>query len=775
MTNNKKKRKKVDDDAVSTIRNFLFKYIPYWPVFIFCILFALFAGWFYAKTRVPQYLTTASLMLKDEKKGTADGQTVNALNQLSEKKIIENEIEVILSRTLMTQVVNRLHLYASYFEADKFTPKSAYSSTPVKIVVSDPQTIKDTKKIEFTFNEKDSIVSIGFQKYPLDSFVTTQYGRLKFIANKSKTRTSESQLSFSLSQPKSIVSSILQNLSASPSTKLTTVLALSLASPDQKEGEDILNELIIVYDKATIDEKNRLASNTLKFIDERLKIVEDELKQIESDEQSYKSNTGSVDIGTQGQLFLKNVSDIDQQMSEINLQLSVLNEVEKSVKTNLSKEGIVPSTLGLKDTRLPEMLTKLYDLELTYEKQKNSYGENHPSLLAVNDQIVKIKSGLNENIKSQRASLEASKLNLASTNNSYSTILQSIPKKERDLINISRQQSTKSAQYAFLLQKKEESELSHRINIGDTRVIDEAEAEIYPFNPNKKKIYAISFLAGLLLPIGIISLKELFNRKILFRQEIENLLDFPIVGEISFNKSKNPIVVEKGKRTFIAEQFRRVRASLGYLGDSSGKKKILVTSSISGEGKSFVSLNLAVSLALTGKKVVLVELDLVNPSLSSKLNVSYDQGASDYLSGKQEPVQVIKHLPSLNENLFYIPAGNLPENPSELLMTNKLKELLAYLESSYDVIIIDSAPASLLSDAYVISPLCDLTLYVIKHKFTPKSYLERLQEEIETGNTLNDMKIIFNGILSRGFIKNGYGYGYGYGYIHDDSKKIKKK
>ena len=267
----------------------------------------------------------------------------------------------------------------------------------------------------------------------------------------------------------------------------------------------------------------------------------------------------------------------------------------------------------------------------------------------------------------------------------------------------------------------------------------------------------------------------MLNNKITFRHEIENLTSFPIIGEVAFDNSKEPMVIQEGKRTFIAEQFRRIRTSLAYLGVShAGKKRVLVTSSLSGEGKSFVALNLALSLALTGKKVILLELDLANPSLSTKLEVDYEQGVSNYLLGECEPEDVIKRT-TANNNLFFLPCGTLPDNPSELIMNERLKELLNYLEEIFDYVVIDSAPASLLSDAYVLSPMCHATLYVVKHKFTPKVYLERLEQE-NSVNQLMNVGIIFNGIKSRGFSKNGYGYGYGYGYIHDNSgKKAREK
>ena len=503
-------------------------------------------------------------------------------------------------------------------------------------------------------------------------------------------------------------------------------------------------------------------------------MVEQDLSEIEKKAQNYKASNSAVEIGTQGRLYLESQVATDNQLTDINLQLSSLDEVKKYVLSKENAAGTVPSIQGLKDPMLPDLLNKKYQLELEYEKLKKTTGENNPMVTSIKDQITKITPSLIENIENQKKNLESSKLNVSSANNSYSSMLHSIPQKERELIDISREQSIKSNLYSFLLQKKEESDLAHAINISDTRIIDNAQATLLPVSPNKTMVYAIALVLALCLPIGLLAIKDMFNKKILYRQEIEKLTNAPIIGEIAHNNSKDAVVIQEGKRTFIAEQFRRLRASLGYLGGKSGKKKILVTSSLPKEGKSFVSLNLALSLALTDKRVILLELDLSNPSLSNKLNVKHEKGASNFLNGELEPEDIIKRT-SAHKNLFFIPAGTLPENPSELLLTEKLKELLSYLEDVFDVIIIDSAPASLLSDAYVLSPMCDTTLYVVKHGFTPKSYLERLDEDNTSENQLTNMKIVFNGIRSRGFMKNAYGYGYGYGYIHNNSVKTKKR
>ena len=757
----------------SAFSDVLFKYVPYWPIFIAFMIVSLFAAWFYLRITPPKYEITASILIKDEKKGSSEGETINSLDQLSRKKIVENEIEIFRSRTLMQQVVNNLHLYASLFEEDKLIPKSAYTTSPIIVEAISPEEIVPVDKVYFQYNAADSQVVMGSKKYPINKPVETDFGSFRFIPNPKQIGKPLNPLYFSLSNPKKVTSGLLAGLTATASTKLTSILTLKIRDTDPRQGEDILNELIAVYNHASLDEKNKLATNTSSFVQKRLREVEGELSEIEKKAQGYKSTQGAVDISTQGQLFLKSVNETDQKLADVDLQLSVLNEVEKYVKNKESEGGIVPSTMGLKDGMLPDLLNKLQTKELEYEKLKRTTAENNPILVSIRDQINKIRPGLLENIRNQKASLEASKLNLYSTNNSYSTVLQSIPQKERELIDISRQQAIKSNLYAFLLQKLEESELSHRSTIIDTRIVDKAEASLEPVSPRSKLIYVVAFILAFAVPAGFVSLKEFLNRKILFRHEIEGLTSTPIIGEISLDKSKEQLVIQQGKRTFIAEQFRRMRTSLGYVGGNAGKKKILITSSLSGEGKSFVAANLALSLALTDKKVVLLELDLANPSLSNKLDVNYDEGVSSYLQGECEPEQIIKRT-TISDNLFFVPSGPLPDNPSELLMSEKLQELLSYLDIAFDIIIIDSAPASLLSDAYVLSPMCDVTLYVVKHKFTPKSYLERLDEENEV-NQLKNLRIVFNGIQSRGFTKNGYGYGYGYGYIHNNNSRKKKQ
>ncbi|MBS1928120.1 MAG: polysaccharide biosynthesis tyrosine autokinase, partial [Bacteroidetes bacterium] len=553
----------------------------------------------------------------------------------------------------------------------------------------------------------------------------------------------------------------LQSLAAAASSKLSTVVNLQYQDVNPKRASDVLNALIYEYELHAIEDKNTLARNTLAFVDERLDMVTKDLGQIEGKLQQYKSGRGAVDISTQGQMYLQNVSSNDQKLGETNLQLSVLDQVDNFINNNNSS-GVMPSTFGVNDPTLSGMLERLHNAELEYTKLKATVGENNPKLVELRNQIAEMQPAIKQNIESQRKSLLAAKQSLQSTNSSYSSMLSTVPLKERELLDISREHGIKSSIYTFLLQKKEETELSLASAVSNSRIVDNAVTDKDPVSPKKKLIYVIALFAGMGICFLFITIRETFTGKILYRKEIEKLTTIPVIAEVAFEKTKDPIVVKHGKRSFVIEEFRKLRTSLSFLGVGSQHRKILVTSSISGEGKSFIAANLAVSIALTGKKVVLVDLDLNVPTQSKIWGVNYEFGISDYLRGQKYPEEIIKKLPGY-EDLFFIPSGSLSENPSELLLNGKVNELIDYLDNSFDMVIIDTSPVVLITDAYILSEMCDATLYVMRHNYTPRMVVKRIDENLEI-NPINNPAIVFNGVKRRGIFRNHYGYGYNYVY-----------
>ena len=767
-----------EENDGTVVQQIASKYLPYWPLFLLATAIALIVAYFYIRYyTVPFYQADATLIIKDEKKGNEESKLVESLDQISAKKIVENEIEIIQSRKIMEDVVKSLGLYAPIYEKGDTYDVLAYTTFPISVIAQYPDSLSSTSEISIQYLDKTREVLLNnIYKYPLDQFLNTPFGRLKFINNKRFAGPGYGkEFYFFIANPKEIAPSFLGGLNVEAASKLSSIVNLSYGDINSTRAEDILNEVIVAYQKSANDEKDALASNTLLFVNERLALVSHDLDSIEKKVQQYKSGNRAVDISMQGQLFLQNVNANDQKLGDVNTQIAVLDQVEKFVKTNSnSKGGIVPSTLGVTDPMLSQLTEQLYTAELEYDKLKKTVGENNPSLVAIADKINKIKPSILSNIQSQRQSLNATKQNIASTNSSYNSLLQTVPNKERQLLDISREQQIKSNLYAFLLQKREESEIAYASAVSNSRIVDYAQASSSPIGPNTKMIYITSVIFFFGLCGAVIFIKEFLTGKVLYRKELESLTSLPILGEVAFNKSKNKIVIEKGKRGFIAEEFRKLRISLSFLGIDSFHKKILITSSISGEGKSFISANLAVSLALTGKKVVIVDMDLNNPTIDKILDVEREAGVTEFLKGKKDPVEIIKHVDA-HENLFFISAGfELPENPSELLSNGKVNELISYLEDTFDLVIVDTSPMVLVTDGYLLTGLCDATLYIVRHNYTPKILLKRIDENNYI-NPINNPAIIFNGVKMRGFFKNSYGYGYDYVYGNKEIQKRVRK
>ncbi|MDF2432578.1 MAG: tyrosine-protein kinase Etk/Wzc [Mucilaginibacter sp.] len=762
-----------EESNSSSMQSYLFKLMPYWPMFLLLIIAGVVGAWFYLQYTTPLYETTARVLIRDEKKGAEDSKAFAALDIISPKKTIDNEIEVFQSLDLMENVVSDLSLYAPVYQEKKFKDVIAYDSSPIVVSTNDLKTLKFGKKIYFTVH--DSNVTINNSRYRLNKLVSTPYGNLIFRRNRHQTAVASAGDSFyfTLLSPKKVAGGLLTNLKVSSANKLSTIIDLDYKDPNPVRGEDVLNDLIKSYNLSIAEEKQGLAANTERFINERLTTVENNLLAIEHKQQSYQSNKGAIDISTQGKLYLENVSSNDQKVSQINMQLSVLKQIESYIKSSNLASGIVPSTIGLDDPGLTGMVKNIYELQLEVESLKKTTGENNPMVVSYMDKIEKIRPQILENLENERQVLLAGKANLTTTNQGYSTQLQAMPETEKTLVDINRELNIESGIYTFLLQKKEETALSFISNQNGCKVVERPESSETPVSPKNKIIYLASSIIMCLIGLGVVSARESFRNKIMYQKDIEDLTQLPVISEISTGTSKDPIVIGNRQRTLIAEQFRRLRTTLNYLGVGGDKKKILITSGISGEGKSFVALNLAISLSLTGKRVIILDFDLNKPSLHNKLNIERGIGITDYLEGKASPESIIQQT-AVNENLFFASAGNLSDSPLELITNNKPQELLTYLDGMFDFIILDAAPVGPVSDAYILSPLCDATLYIIRHAYTPKVFVERLDKN-NTLNKLTNAAIVFNDVSARSIGNYGYGYGYGYVYDNKGNKKSDKK
>ena len=775
-------------NIISVVTNW---YLPYWPLFLILILLGVAGAWAYLKFyAIPVYETNATIMVKDEKKGVDESGTLEALQIYPTKNIVENEIEVIHSRKLMEKVAEQLQLYAPVFEAPDFksgkiNATSAYTTSPVTIIARQPDELKETGDTDVVISvnyispnsaNKENIkeVVINNKAYPLSTWCSTPYGELKFIPNGHQADTATGSLYFHLYKPKNLAPSILANLEVKSANKLSSTIYLTLRDEVPQRGEDILNKLLTNYYRLSIEEKKGTATNSLEFIETRLASVEKELDSIENKIQTFRTNQGVVDLGAQGRMYLDNVGSNDRKIADLSMQIAALDEMERNVKSKENKAGGIPATMGISDPVLSDLMQKLYNARVEYEKMLNTTAENNPYATEVAKEIEQIRPLILEKLQNHRINLEAGKKDLTSISGTYNSMLRTIPQKEKELMNISREQVIKKNIYNFLLEKREQTALANSSAISDSKIVDMAISSELPVSPKKSLVYFIVLAGSIGLAIAFVSAKEMLNKKILFRSEIESLTAVPVVAEISANKENESLLITGSKVSVVAEQFRHLRAAIGLIGRQKDikVKRILITSSISSEGKSYISTNLARSLALAGNKVVLVDLDIRIPKTSAIMGVADKPGVSEFLEGSKEPEEIIEQ--TMDDHLFVIGAGSKKDNSRELILSGRLNKLLAYLNTKFDYVVLDASPIDPVSDSYIFSEFCDITLFIMRHNRTPKTMVQLLDNNNKF-KALKNPHIVFNGIRSRGIMKGMYGYSYGYGYENVYREKETRK
>lgn len=777
---------KKSNDEKNIIALAINTYLPYWPLFLILIVFCLAGAWAYMRfIAVPVYETNATFVVKDEKKGVDESGALEALQIYPTKNIAENEMEVIRSTSLMETVVKELQLYAPVYEDydlkdGKFNVTSAYLTSPVSIIAGNPDELKETGDTDVYFSvnyfnangtahsdngDKAKLKEVVFNNkaYPVNEWCSTPYGQLKFEPNSKRTDTVVGPLFFQLYKPKNITQSILLNLVVNTPNKLSSTIDLTLRDAVPKRAQEILNKLLLTYYNESIEEKKAIAVNTLKFIDARLAGVEREIDSIENKIKTFRTDKSVVDLTEQGKMYLGNVGDNDKKIADLSMQLAAVDEMENYVSSKDNKDGLLPSTLGVADPVLSDLMTKLYNARVEYESLLKTTAENNPYVTTKAKEIEELRPLILEKLKNYRRSMDAGKKNLVAISSNYNSMLNTIPQKEKELMAISRDELSKKTIYSLLLQKREQTALTISSADSDSKIVDMAYTTLLPVSPRKLLFYAGAFVAAIGLGIGKVSLKEMFNRKIMFRSEIEELTNVPVIAELSANKEKESLLESGSRSSLVAEQFRHLRAAIGLCGRKKERsiKRILVTSCIPREGKTYISTNLAASLAMAGNKVVLVDLDIRKPRTSAIMGIDRKAGVAEFLAGSKTPLEII--MTTANENLFVVGAGRSEEDSRELILSGKLDALFAHLSSQFDYVILDAAPIDPVSDSYTFFDCSDITLFVIRHSRTPKDLVQRLDNN-DKFKALKNPRIVFNGIRSRGILKRMYGYNYGYGY-----------
>ena len=745
-----------EDDSID-FQKIIFKYLAHWPWFILSIFVLIVIGFVYLSTFQPLYQITATILIKDQNKGGGI-PSFEELDLFYKAKVVENEIEIIRSFTILEEVVDELNLQVQYAMKAGWKTFELYKNSPVKIEIIAPS--DELFSHSYTLYFEDEYIVFNEKMYPLDALVTELFGSIRITTTAPDSLLStwnfENPLHITFLPKTSIIETLHKNLQVSL-TKNTSVLTLSILSPVPQLGQDIINQLIIAYNKAAIADKNNMAGITLDFISDRLADVEKDLQMAEQNVEKFKVSKRVTDISVESSLSLQNIQQNEAELSKIRTQLDVLQQIEQYVISNSSASAL--PTIEFSDPTLISLISQLSAAETERSKALTSTQPTNPRVRALDDQILTLKGKLIDNIKLLRRSLETTQLNLQADSRRMESVINSIPKKTRELVDITRQQEIINQMYVFLLSKREETAISFAATVADSRIVDPARSTTLPVKP-KKHIVLLAFgLIGLLIPIGVLWILDIFKTTISSKEDLERLLKVPLVGEISFIEQASKIVVFNKMKSLQADQIRNLRTNIEFMRAGGGIKVILLTSDISGEGKSFLTANIGAAFAVTGKKTIILGFDLRKTGLGKIFGIENEEGLSNYLAGQASFEQVIRKT-TFSDNLHLITCGQIAPNPQELLLGDSLTQLLERLKKTYDYLIIDTPPIGLMSDAMILARHADVSLYVVRHNYTPKDRIKHINE-LSSSNHLKNVGVVVNGIKDTNW--NGYGYGYGYG------------
>lgn len=749
-----------------------FYYVKYWKWFLLSAVICLAFAFFYLKTTPPIFNTVSNILIKteDSKSSSMSSAAMKSLGfgGLASSENIEDEVRVISSYTTMRKMVVDLGLYKKY-KLKKFPfDQDLYNSSPVTVDVAyaTVDTLSAPISLELDVDKIGAAkVKIKYGKNELGKFdvkkfpetLKTTIGDLTLSLNQAAIKKDDYSLKIDVFPLNGMTESYMAQVEVGPGSKKSNVIGLSIKDSDNKRAKDVLDKLISLYNIDALDDKNKMAQNTADFIADRISYISKDLGSIEGSIEDYKKKNNIIDIGAETGMTLGMMNSLQQRFVELEIELSLVKMVEDYVSDPRNKYELIPISSNM-PAGIAGVAQDYNGVILERSKLLRSTSESNPAVLLINEQLDLLRKNMNLSIQNVRKGINITKRDWSEKEKMLEGRASNIPRQEREFVEIKRQQQIKAELYIFLLQKLQEAELTLASSTPKAKVIDAAYTNVKPVAPRGMLTLAFALMFGCALPLIILWLRDALRLKLSDITELEKNTSVPILGEICKDKEGRKIVVESGVSTSTAELFRLVRTNLQFVLTNKNEKVILVTSSISGEGKSFFTINLAMSLSLIkDKKVVVVGLDIRNPRLTEYLSLKMKQGITTYLSSDEyAPQDVIFNLPELSPNLSIVPAGPIPPNPSELLLSGRLDSFFEYLRSEFDYILVDTAPVGMVSDTFSLARVSDATIYLYRADYTNKSYL-RLAESVVREEKLKKVSLVMNGTTT----KTGYGYGYG--------------
>lgn len=772
----------------------LIKYISYWKWFILSLIICITIAAIYLRYTLPKYEVKTSVLFKDDSKGSGSVE-MNVFNDMSiitQKNNIDNILELLKNSVIIEKTVTELGLYTSYTSINtipliqktginryfpnfgRYREKVLYGDEcPVLISLPDSTLKYFTGQVVFevlmhpyglyefsgTYAEKKFNIKASFS----DKKVMLPFGVVNIKRGNIKL-SKDMLIEVAIHQPSNVANYFLSQMKMVLASKTGSVVDLSFICSNENLGKDFIRKFIEVYNREEMNEKIEMANKTSQLIEEHLNALSSELSSVESQAEKYKQSQGITDLASQSDLFNNQTADVEQKRLEIETQLAIVSDLNNYIQNSANRDQLIPSNSGINSGNLNNLVSDYNRLILERNRLSRIASGSNQAMIDLTNQIETMYNTVQSSMQNERKNLQIARRDLLSKYYQTSARIRAIPRQERQYTEIKRQQGVKEELFLYLLQKKEEKYMNMSSVVPGSKLIDNVHS-LGPVSPRKNIILFSSLLIGLLIPVIGIKVRDLLRYQIENKEELEAISIVPVLGEIPKTDQSGKVLVKENNTDIFTEMVRLLRANLLFVMDIPDKKVINMLSSVSGEGKTFVTINLAISLALLEKKVLIIELDVRKPRLAEYIGIENKSGITLFLSGQINQNELIKPT-DIHPNLSIITAGTIPPNPNELLAKPALDKLIDDLRDQFDYIVIDTAPIGVVSDSFLLNRLADVTLYVVRAEFTPKKDIEDATL-LYKKQKLKNMYFILNDVdLNKHTYRYGYGkkYGYGYGY-----------
>ncbi|WP_339753908.1 GumC family protein [Algoriphagus aquimarinus] len=760
-----------------------------WLIILISIIVCLALGFLYTKMSPPLFKVESMFFIKEKESPLAFFGSPSIIE--SSSMGLQNETIILKSKPVALEVLKELDFQVEYFNEGTFVDSEIYQSKPVIIEVNwkSPQTIDGYLKIEWE-NETDYTLSYVDEAYnkllPDGSKVAFEFNPqpVKFKFNEQlknneldikvlKVSSEKSgSILIKLRDLNSLASTYSGSLSIEPVERGASIMLMSVTSPNLQKGEVYLNTLMKIFLEMELDQKNQSASKTVNFIDSQVAGVADSLRYFENQLENFKSSNKIYSLSSESSSVYERLIEYENQLAQEEFKRTYYQSLKDYLANENYQDVIVPSGLGIEDPFLNGLIKNLLEFQSEKSRMLASQTEASPAVIEANRKIADLNKSIRENLSNvdlnSIALIRDLKARIAEIDKSFANL----PKTEQNLIRIQREFTLSENIYNYLMERRAEAAISKASNEANNKIVEPAKSG-YQISPTPLKNYLIAFLIGLFLPVAFVVIRELFRTKIEDVHFLENKLKIPLLGTVLLNKKNlSNLVVFDQKKSGISESFRSLRANMKFILPKDKQLTFLVTSTISGEGKTFCAMNLAAAYSLTGKKTVLVGCDMRKPKIFSNFDLTNDVGLSTFLSGQLEDYSKIISNTKYN-NLDVIVAGPTPPNPAELLFDSRFEVLLNHLKATYDVVVLDTPPVGLVSETLDLLTLVDCSLFVFRQNYSQRTFIDAVNG-LKTNKGVKNIFGIFNGVADSKKVAYGYGYSYGYGYgYYEDDKKSK--